>query len=317
MPGFTTHYLFGAELYQKLTSGQIRKNLKQNHAAFGLGLQGPDLFFYFLPIYLVRQENPGALAHNKNTGAFFKNLVESRRLFTADRRALNIADAYITGFIGHYTLDCTLHPYIYAFTGYDISHPQSNLEYFGRHSYLETEIDKVLLKQKKNLRPSHFHQNATIHLNPKQHRVIIRMLAYTYRKTYPDYMTNQRILSAAPAWMRLGTRFLRDPSGQKKTLLRFLERLFIGRAFISPMVASDKYCFVKDPLNTSHSKWIHPWTKEISDASFNELYQQAFVQYYKRIKDYYSLRHANFRGQKMQAFLREYGNRSFLSGQLL
>lgn len=315
MPGFTTHYLFGADLYQRLTSERLRKNLKQNHAAFGLGLQGPDLFFYYLPVYLVSPENPGALAHSTNTGAFFSSLLESRRLFAGNKRCLNIADAYITGFIGHYTLDCALHPYVYAFTGYEPEHPQTNLQYFGRHSYFETEIDKELLKQKKNLSPSRFRQNATIRLTPAQRRVIHRMLAYAYRTAYPDYKASRRLPGSAPEWMQLGTCFFRDPSGRKKVILRFFERLLIGRAFISPMIASDKYCFVKDPLNLRHRNWIHPWTKETENTSFPELYQNALHQYCIRVKNYYRLRNSGFPLSQLQAFLQEYGNRSFLSGQ--
>lgn len=315
MPGFTTHYLFGTDLYQHLTSERIRKNLKQNHAAFGLGLQGPDLFFYYLPVYLVSPENPGALAHSKNTGAFFSSLLESRMLFTGNKRDLNIADAYITGFIGHYTLDCALHPYVYAFTGYEPEHPLTNLEYFGRHSYFETEIDKELLKQKKNLSPSRFRQSATIRLTPVQRRVIRRMLAYAYRTAYPDYKAGKMLPGSAPEWMQLGTRFFHDPSGRKKVILRFFERLFIGRAFISPMIASDKYCFVKDPLNLCRRNWMHPWTKETVNTSFPELYQNALDQYCSRVKNYYRLHSSGFPESQVQAFLQEYGNLSFLSGQ--
>ena len=40
MPGFATHYLFGVDAYRNLTSTRIRNNLKQNHSAYALGLQG-------------------------------------------------------------------------------------------------------------------------------------------------------------------------------------------------------------------------------------------------------------------------------------
>lgn len=314
MPGFTTHYLFGADLYQKLTSGKIRQNLKLNHAAFALGLQGPDLFFYYLPLYLIPQENLGALAHHKNTGAFFSNLLQSRNLFTGNKCALDIADAYITGFIGHYTLDCTIHPYVYAFTGYPADNPPSNTEYFGQHAYLETEIDKELLYQKKRLIPSRFRQSATIRLSHRQHKVIVQMLTYAYKNTYPDIHSGKLLISGAPICMRLGMRLLRDPSGQKKVLARSLERLFPGKAYLSPMIASDKYRFIEDPFNRRHRPWIHPWTKETSDASFHDLYQNAIKHYYSRIRDYYKLRYTGFCGSSLQEFLQKYGNLSFLSG---
>ena len=70
--------------------------------------------------------------------------------------------------MGHYTLDCTIHPYVYAFTGYNAQTPPSNTEYFGQHAYFETELDSELLYEKKHLYPSQFHQNATIRLTTLQ-----------------------------------------------------------------------------------------------------------------------------------------------------
>lgn len=314
MPGFTTHYLFGADAYRRIASGQVRQNLNRNHSAFALGLQGPDLFFYYLPSYLMHRENIGALAHRKDTGAFFSNLLESRSLFTGKKRSQAVADAYIMGFLGHYTLDCAIHPYVYAFTGYTPETPPSNTEYFGQHAYFETEIDNELLYRKKRLLPSQFHQNATIRLTPLQYKVIVQMLAYAYRNTYPDVLASEVLLGGAPLWMKLGTKLLNDPSGQKKVLTRLIEKILLGRAFISPMLASDYYCFIQDPLNLSRRKWIHPWTKQPSTASFFDLYKPALELYVKRLQSYTHMIRHGFCASAKKAFLTEYGNRSFLSG---
>ena len=79
---------------------------------------------------------------------------------------------------------------------------------------------------------------------------------------------SELFLSGAPFWMKLGTHLLNDPSGQKKVLSRLIEKIFLGRAFLSPMVASDYYRFIQDPMNLKHHTWIHPWTKKSSTASF-------------------------------------------------
>lgn len=314
MPGFTTHYLFGADLVQKLTSSRIRQNLKQNHAAFSLGLQGPDLFFYDPLLYLLPQENLGALAHRRDTGAFFSSLLKSRNLFLGNRRALNTADAYLMGFIGHYTLDCALHPYIYALTGYPAENPPSHIEYFGQHAYLETEIDKRLLFLKKRLTPSRFRQGATIRLGLRQYRVIVQMLSYAYKNTYPGIRAGKLLVAHAPVYLRLSVWLLRDPSGQKKALARILERLLFGKAYLSAMIASDKYQFIADPLNHRRRPWVHPWTKESSNASFDELYADALSRYYHRIQSFCKLQSEGFPDGGMEQFLDEYGNLSFISG---
>ena len=139
MPGFTTHYLFGVDACRRLTSTSMHNMIRRDHSAYALGLQGPDLFFYYLPSYLMHRKNIGDLAHRKDTGQFFGNLLQSRKLFAGKKHSLSIADAYICGFMGHYTLDCTIHPYVYAFTGYNAQTPPSNTDiwsacYFERNS---------------------------------------------------------------------------------------------------------------------------------------------------------------------------------------
>lgn len=314
MPGFATHYLFGVDAYRQLRADRLKKNLRKNHSAFSLGLQGPDLFFYYLPSYLLHRENIGALAHDKDTAAFLSCLIESRRQFAGHEKQQAIADAYILGFLGHYTLDCTVHPYVYAFTGYTPETPPGNLDYFGQHAYFETEIDNILLYRKKHICPSRFHQGGTIRLNPLQKKVIIRMLVHAYRSAYPGTLATEVLLSGAPLWMKLGTRLFRDPSGQKKVLVRLLERITLGRAFLSPMVPSDHYRFIADPLNQKHRTWTHPWNKKRSNASFDELYREALDHYMRRIRSYAALTQNGFAADMLQSFMTEHGNRSFLSG---
>lgn len=141
MPGYVTHYIFGREVYHNLKNNSLKKNLYYNRAAYGLGLQGPDIFFYYLPSYVLEGHNIGALAHVRETSAFFQGLIESRNQFSS-RTDLNIAEAYLIGFLGHYTLDTICHPYIYAMTHYK---DKKEKAYFSRHAYLETDIDTALL----------------------------------------------------------------------------------------------------------------------------------------------------------------------------
>ena len=145
-------------------------------------------------------------------------------------------------------------------------------------------------------------------------RVIIKMLVYAYRTTFPGILASDILLGGAPLWMKLGTQALRDPSGQKKVFFRLIEKLLLGRAFLSPMVASDYYHFIDDPLNLSHRSWTHPWTGESQNTSFPELYRQAETIYLKRLRQFDHLSQGHCEKNEWDAFLKEYGNRSFLSG---
>ena len=317
MPGFVTHYLFGVDAYKKIKTDSIRMNLKKNHSAYSLGLQGPDIFFFYLPSYLLHKQNIGDLAHRKDTGAFFSYLLESRILFDGKPKYLKIADAYITGFIGHYILDSIVHPYVYAFTKYNPDKAPKNSEYFGQHAYFETEIDNELLYLKKGLTPSNFRQDSVIRLSKMQKKVITKMLTYAYTNTYSNITVYNSHIKSAIHWMVMGTRLMHDPSGQKKVVVRFVEKVLFDRPFISAMMASDHHKFVLNCFNLNNKTWIHPWTKEKSNESFFDLYEKALSIYTKKIVSYYQLVHNGYKETERQAYTKAYGNRSFISGLTL
>lgn len=52
MPGFTTHYLFGLNSFRELEEPDLVSCIRKFPHAFCMGLQGPDIFFYYLPSYL-------------------------------------------------------------------------------------------------------------------------------------------------------------------------------------------------------------------------------------------------------------------------
>lgn len=314
MPGFTTHYLFGLVAYKQMTDSKLKRTIKKNHKAYALGLQGPDVFFYYMPSYFMHHENLGVLAHDTKPGAFFENLLQSRRLFEQEDDKAQIADAYICGFMGHYTLDCIVHPYVYAFTGYNPKVKPKNSEYFGKHAYLETELDIELLRKYKKMKPTDFSQSNTIRLSALQRQVVATMLTYAYRKTYHVF-ANPYTMKQAMLWMRMGTKLTNDPSGQKKVLVRFVERILMKRAFISPMLASNRYRFVPDPLNEAHRTWIHPWTRVSSAQTFMDLFENACGLFEKRLTLYQQLEASNFEESQKEALLSAYGNCSFLSGE--
>ena len=65
MPGFTLHYLFGVETYRMLSPGVLQDTIHAHTAAYCLGLQGPDIFFYY-PVSYLRKENIGGVMHEEH-----------------------------------------------------------------------------------------------------------------------------------------------------------------------------------------------------------------------------------------------------------
>ncbi len=279
MPGFAAHYLFGVSTFHHVKDRVIHNAIKRRYHAYSLGLQGPDLFFFYLPGFR-KHPNPGSIAHNSRTGGFLRELIEGCQTFSK-RDEREIAFSYAAGFLGHYTLDTTCHPYIYYKTHYHENTP----EYFGRHVYLETDIDKKLLKEKKNLLPSGFHQERTICLNHKERRVIARLLHSAYSKVYPSLKLTYFDMYAATLFMPFGVFVLHDPYGKKKAFARKIEKRFVGYPYVSPLIPSDKLRFTKDPLNRKRQIWKNPWDTSITSTdTFYDLLEKAQKKYLHRLE---------------------------------
>ena len=313
MPGYVTHYIFGRDMHEKLTDPVLKKNLYDNRAVYILGHQGPDIFFYYLPAYVLHGHNLGDMAHTEKTGAFYAALLESRSIFK-NPKDQKIAEAYLAGFLGHYVLDTTCHPFIYARTHYN-----NEKSYFSRHAYLETEIDSSLLELKYHRRRKDFHMENTIMLTSRQKWVVARMLHYAYQHTYHGLFVSRYTIFMAIFATQLGFRILYDSTGQKKVLFRFVEKHVLGYPVFSPLIANDSLLFRTDPFNMQHKKWTNPWDSSISSVeTFFDLYEKAEVKYLYCLNELSALLKERMHSSKAvlltKTFLKDYGNASFHSG---
>ncbi len=113
--------------------------IKRNKAAFVLGAQGPDPFFYY----------------NLQVGRFGSDMAsEARRLHSRDtgktfaamlRYAGNddVLLSYVAGWICHYVLDATAHPYVYWMSGCTLSRLRKP-RYSLYHQRFEADLDMAL-----------------------------------------------------------------------------------------------------------------------------------------------------------------------------
>lgn len=211
-------------------------------------------------------------------------------------------------------MDTTCHPYIYAKSRYVKDTPS----YFGRHVYLETDIDKEMLMDKKKLLPSGFHQERTIRLSHTERRVIARCLLLAYTRVFPELRLTLADTYAATFFMPIGVFLLHDPYGKKKVLVRKIEKYFPGYPYASPLIPSDQLLFTKDPLNQRHRTWKNPWDTSITSTdSFYDLFDKAREKYLQSLKLFREFAKADT-PEKQQDRLKQLtdnlGNRSYGSG---
>ena len=156
MPSTYAHRRFGANVLEHLPD-ELRAQLEQNRELYDIGLHGPDLLFY----YHAAKSNPvGALGnamHEEPGRVFFDR---ARRVVhcEADRDA---ALAYALGFVCHFALDSTCHPYVEQFTR----------ESGVTHCEIETEFDNMLLRRD-GYDPLKFFTASHIHPSERNAKVI-------------------------------------------------------------------------------------------------------------------------------------------------
>ncbi len=136
MPSTFAHQYFG-----DLVGGQVREQagalINSARALYDIGLQGPDIFFYYNPL---RKGDPiahiGTQKHLLSGRDFFMQALEridSSGLSGEDRDA---AHAYLAGVICHFTLDASLHERINRYEA----------EGGACHAETEGELDRALIE---------------------------------------------------------------------------------------------------------------------------------------------------------------------------
>ena len=132
MPSTYAHRRFGADVLVQLPR-ELREKITPYRPLYDMGLHGPDLMFY----YRALQSNPvnrlGNAMHDEPGRMFFDR---ARRVVheEADREA---ALAYALGYVCHFALDSTCHPYVERYTR------ESGVS----HCEIETEFDNALMRE--------------------------------------------------------------------------------------------------------------------------------------------------------------------------
>ena len=153
MPGFTTHYILGMKAYNDLPLNQLKFIIAKYRWLYQLGLQGPDMFFYNLPILRHRDHrNVGAYMHEHHVNDFF-SVCLNRLASIPSRQQREQGVAYMAGFFCHYIGAYMCHPFVYGRIHYDPKNP--SIQAHGLHALLENDLDALLLKKyKKKSLPS-------------------------------------------------------------------------------------------------------------------------------------------------------------------
>ena len=322
MPGFTTHYIIGMKAYNDLKNNQLKHIIAKYRWLYQLGVQGPDIFFYNIPILRHRDyRNVGSYMHEAHVGDFFRCCLAHISQIRS-RQQKEQAIAYFCGFLCHYIGDYICHPFVYGRIGYDIDNPST--KHHGKHAFLENEIDAILLKKYKHKKPSEFNQAATICLNGQEIQFLSRFLSRCINETYYPiterniFQVTEGMVTRSVYAIRFGGRLLSDPAGHKRNTIQFFESMFLKHPIASKkLVTDDTPKGVRKTLNLDHEVWTNPWNKTLaSSASFLDLYRQTLQKCNLMYYQFNSMLTSEIplKDQSFEMFLSELGNYSYHSG---
>lgn len=193
MPAFITHYLFCEEMLDIIADNT---DFELSKPACAIGTQGPDIFFFhrFLPIYMAgksRRKVGGAL-HKSQPAKLFEIMAEYIKTSVYP----NIARSYAYGFVMHYALDRSCHPFVYAHENSVMINGKPTHHSSG-HNTIEHSMDTYILNMKKGIAdPSDFDSAATFGDDDIVFHEIARMLSFVVPRVIGEELAEEEALFA-------------------------------------------------------------------------------------------------------------------------
>lgn len=288
MPSTITHAYFALDVYDKLDD-KSKKLLKDNKEDLKTFAQGPDpLYFYNLMIPIIgkniRKTYPRKL-HDTKTRDFFLKLIEEIKEQKLQNNSQLISMLY--GFIAHYVLDSTIHPYIIYKTGVYDKQIHSTQKYRSLHLDMELYIDGYMIFQREKMKTQNFktynfclNANCT---NQKIKDLLDKVIYNTYNlNSYSKYYFK------SIKHMKLINRLFRyDKFGIKRVIYIFLDKILPKNQLKKEQLSYHiNYKKKLHYLNIEKNEWNHPMDQyETYNYSFIELYHIALNKTVKIIND--------------------------------
>lgn len=115
MPSIYAHQKFGNDVLSLLPE-EIRNRIAEHVDLYNIGLQGPDIFFYYHPLSWGEVPKYGNRMHELSGHQFFGEALERWYALSEngeeEKKRKRAARIYLYGVLCHYTLDSSCHQFI-------------------------------------------------------------------------------------------------------------------------------------------------------------------------------------------------------------
>ena len=154
MPATVTHAYFSNDVYDILPN-QIKERISLSRIKmFGQGTD-PLMFYHLFSV------KPGKkirlmqrVCHRQHTRDFFCQFIEDIKKSHLEEDS--DVCSFLCGFICHYVLDSTIHPFVIYKTGNFDKHNKVTYKYNNLHLFMETYLDNHLIRKREHQNPYSF-----------------------------------------------------------------------------------------------------------------------------------------------------------------
>lgn len=310
MPAFSTHYIFSDEMMD--TIRQRAKGVKVDERAVIYGTQGPDfLFFHRLLPNMPGKSlmGTGSAIHRSDPAKLFAAMAEY--LINGKNYDRDCVISYFCGFICHYALDRSVHPFVY-WAMEDIK-KREHITYhpFVLHNRIEFNIDMLLLKEKKNIENTlKFSTKALLSDNPELIENMARAASFAFSVTL-KLSCDEKKFEQAFRDFRYMQGIINSGNKKRNDFLKAVQLPLypvIGPGVSSMMLqekADDKY----DYMNRAKNEWYYPADKSVKlNKSVYELFDETKEDAAQMITGFMNILEGKADSSEV------FGHRSFLTG---
>ena len=255
-------------------SEEVTKELKDdlNQGLVYLGAQGPDpLYYNFFRKTAKDFRFYADRMHDTNTRLLFKNMISYvKSHLTKDTYS------FLVGFICHYALDVSIHPYVYHNVGVYNKKLPSTHSYRGLHLKFERSIDAALIMKEQGIPSRKMKLAKDYFIVEEVPTEVANIIGYALKQTYGKTEGNEMYSLAVQIMHKNVRRIITDRFGIKKQLLRIMD-LFYNKDLFFRDLSFFNHLEDYDYLNETKTTWYHPVTNEPLDYSVEEIFENARV----------------------------------------
>ena len=249
MPALVSHHRFAIAALSQ-AQPYVANAAAAAPMAFRWGAQGPDILYYYQPLYHKNHILcTGHRVHSERTARVFSALTaEYTHQHTPE------AMAYLLGFCCHYILDRSVHPFVTYMANYRLDPLFPWMSHTALHNLCEAELERALIDRIHSGGSADFRSYVLLSCDNSNINAIAPLLSHAIWTVYGTRITPRTIKTCMRSMLRT-QRILHDKNGRRTSAIRWLEARLRSPGAVSSLVRPTHPLDV-DCLNLDHQAWI-------------------------------------------------------------